>query len=524
MALALFVPSAFLDYLDGHEARRLDQVSPFGAFLDVACDWIVLIAYFAVMFSAHVLPIFSFSLLMLAVSLLVLAHLARFFSQGSSTAEREITQVSVSSTGTISTVLAYCAGAFGVLDGLFPSLSPRFLRLDRSIVLLFVSVFSTLFALLYLYLTLRSPSRRGDTPASHLKVHGSEPLFLLLLERFRLGPAYVFLCYELFLTMPLFLTAMVYGIFFENGEYKGIFWIRSQLWGYGLILPLVLYFATDFYISAPAAINSLKANRMISDELYDQFVKRANSFYHEKAYVGLVALVTVIAEIWFRFDMVRNHVHTFVRAGHLSPVECLETFAHMVSTYFVLSVLVNGTATLVVLTQIFKKSDFTSQVFHHDRYVGIKTVVHLLTDFSNIVLLVLVEFILTISDAIRLHLPPAEMHLVVFGFGLVALPILTLIPIWVVHDRLIAARQKWMEQLNNWFQAAYKGDASNPDSLEVTASVPYQLTSFEKADGIKRAIERIPTWPIPAYKVGVFLAKMTFTLVAFAAAIVEIVR
>ena len=95
VALALFVPSAFLDYLDGQVARRLDRVSPLGAFLDVACDWIVLVAYFAVMFSARALTILPFSLLMLAVSLLVIAHLARFFSQGSSTAEREIAQGSL---------------------------------------------------------------------------------------------------------------------------------------------------------------------------------------------------------------------------------------------------------------------------------------------------------------------------------------------------------------------------------------------------------------------------------------------
>ena len=386
----------------------------------------------------------------------------------------------------------------------------------------FVSAFSALFALLHLHLTLRSPSRPGDTAAPHIKVHGSEPLFRLLLDRFRLGPNYIFLYYELFLTMPLFATALGYCIFFENSEFKGIYWIRSQMWGYALILPLIAWFATDFYISAPGAINSLKANRIISDESHTQFVKDANKFYHEKAYVALIAVVTLIAEIWFRFDMVRNHVHAFVLAGHINRVELLETFVHIVSTYSVLLVLVYGTATLVLLTQVLKESDFTSLVFHEDRYVGIEEVVHLLTDFSNIVLLVLVEFILTISDAIRLHLPLAMMHLVVFGFGLVALPILTFVPIWVVHDRLINARRTWMGRLNNWFQAAC--GVSHPGNPEVSAGVPYQLMNFEKADGIKRAIDRIPMWPLPAYKVGAFLAKMAFTLVAFAAAIMDIVR
>lgn len=519
-ALGLFVVSAFLDGLDGHVARRLNRVSAFGAFLDVAGDWIVLVAYSAVMFRFGILTVVSLALLMFAVSLRIIAHFISFFEQGGFTAQKDSLEVPSSATGTISTVLAYSAGVFGTLDALLPGFFRRHLGVDASVILLFVSIFSALFALLFLLVTLRSPSRAPRDGQLPFNVHASEPLIRMLLDRFQLRPLDVGLCFEVVFTMPLFVTAIAVGLFSENAQYKGIFWTYSQLWGYSLILPLISALAAELYLSAPAA--SVSANNLVNDPNWVKSVEvAANAFYHDRMYILLIAGVTVVAEVLFRLDMIHNHVHSFFRNAHINIVECLETVVHAVSVYLVICVLVYGTATLVFLTRILRRADFTLQVFHEDRYVGIAPVIHLLTIFNNVVLLVLVEFVLTIADAVRHHLPIVMMHLVVFLFGLVALPILTLIPVWVVHERLVSARRNWTTRLNLWFR-----DASVINSLDQKfpsgAAFPPELSSFAKAHEVMRAIDSIPMWPFPAYKALGFAAKIVFTAMAFGASIQEI--
>lgn len=44
LAASLFVAAALTDWLDGYLARRLDQVSPFGAFLDPVADKLMVVA------------------------------------------------------------------------------------------------------------------------------------------------------------------------------------------------------------------------------------------------------------------------------------------------------------------------------------------------------------------------------------------------------------------------------------------------------------------------------------------------
>jgi phosphatidylglycerophosphate synthase len=516
-ALALFVLSAFIASLGGYVAKRQGRVSALGAFLDAACDWVVILAWFTAIFRATGPTTLWFHFFMLALSLRVITHLGSFFVQGGFAADKQSLRVPVSSTGTISTVLAYGAGVLGGLDALFPGLLWRRLGLDTSVVLLFASMLSTLFAVLFLLVIFRSPPRQDQSGQLPFQVHPPEPLFRLLLERLHLRPLEVGLCFEVFLTVPLFLTALSFSLFFENTEFKGIFRIYSQFFGYAVILPLISWFAAKFYASAPSAIATLTANRPIDDAAYKQFL----ALYNGRAYVVLTAAVTVIFEVWFRLDMVRNHVHTFIRDGRLSVVECVETLVHLISVYLVLCVLAYGTAALVLLTRLLNKTDFDFQLFHEDRYVGIREVVHLLTVFGNIVLLVLVEFALTIIDAIRLHLPTVTMHLVVFVFGMVALPVLTFAPIWVVHRRLIRAREAWMARLNVWFRTNCAREAEG-ETMTHGSAVPHALASFAKANELKRAIDAIPMWPLPAAKVVAFVAKLAFTLMAFAASVQEI--
>lgn len=44
LAMALFVAAALTDWLDGYLARRLNQISPFGAFLDPVADKLMVVA------------------------------------------------------------------------------------------------------------------------------------------------------------------------------------------------------------------------------------------------------------------------------------------------------------------------------------------------------------------------------------------------------------------------------------------------------------------------------------------------
>jgi phosphatidylglycerophosphate synthase len=518
LALALLTCAAFLDILDGHVARRLNRASALGAFLDVASDTIVLFAYFAVMFQAQRLTIVSFPLFMLAVSLGITTHFVNFFAQGGFTGDKNRVKPPASATGTLSTALAYGAGIFGSLEGLFPGMSHRYLRLEPSVVLLFLSIFSALFALLCLLVTVRRPSKYepGDLL---FQVHGSDPLFLLLLERLHLKPIDVALCFETFLTLPLFATAIATGLFFEDGHYKGIFWTYSQLWGYAVILPLVSLCAADLYRSAPVALATLRDTHLVQGADYQGFISDARKFFYDKVYIVMIVTATIVAEIWFRIDMVHHDIHRFFIDRHLNVVECIETVVHMASVYLVICVLVYGAATLVMLVRLLKQTDFAMQLFNEDRCVGLKPVVHLLTVFSNLVVLILGEFALAIIDAVRLRLP-VVMHLIIFVFCFIALPLLTFFPIWIVHERLLEARREWTARLNIWFQGAGSGPIG--DSTSGAAVVPGDLLSFAKADEVKRAIDRIPMWPLPAYKAVVFAAKLIFTVMAFGASIQEI--
>lgn len=52
-ASALFALAAFTDWLDGYLARRLDQTTPFGAFLDPVADKLIVVSALAVLIGQH---------------------------------------------------------------------------------------------------------------------------------------------------------------------------------------------------------------------------------------------------------------------------------------------------------------------------------------------------------------------------------------------------------------------------------------------------------------------------------------
>ncbi len=52
-AALLFAAAAFTDWLDGYLARRLDQATPFGAFLDPVADKLIVITALALLIGAH---------------------------------------------------------------------------------------------------------------------------------------------------------------------------------------------------------------------------------------------------------------------------------------------------------------------------------------------------------------------------------------------------------------------------------------------------------------------------------------
>jgi len=52
-AAGLFALAAFTDWLDGYLARRLDQSTPFGAFLDPVADKLIVVSALAVLIGHH---------------------------------------------------------------------------------------------------------------------------------------------------------------------------------------------------------------------------------------------------------------------------------------------------------------------------------------------------------------------------------------------------------------------------------------------------------------------------------------
>jgi CDP-diacylglycerol--glycerol-3-phosphate 3-phosphatidyltransferase len=52
-AAALFALAAFTDWLDGYLARRLDQATPFGAFLDPVADKLIVVSALVILVGHH---------------------------------------------------------------------------------------------------------------------------------------------------------------------------------------------------------------------------------------------------------------------------------------------------------------------------------------------------------------------------------------------------------------------------------------------------------------------------------------
>ena len=52
-AAGLFALAAFTDWLDGYLARRLDQTTPFGAFLDPVADKLIVVSALAILIGHH---------------------------------------------------------------------------------------------------------------------------------------------------------------------------------------------------------------------------------------------------------------------------------------------------------------------------------------------------------------------------------------------------------------------------------------------------------------------------------------
>ncbi|MCY3818111.1 MAG: CDP-diacylglycerol--glycerol-3-phosphate 3-phosphatidyltransferase [Gammaproteobacteria bacterium] len=53
LAALLFAAAAFTDWLDGYLARRLDQTTPFGAFLDPVADKLIVVTALVLLIGSH---------------------------------------------------------------------------------------------------------------------------------------------------------------------------------------------------------------------------------------------------------------------------------------------------------------------------------------------------------------------------------------------------------------------------------------------------------------------------------------
>ena len=140
VSAAIFTLAAITDWLDGYLARKLNQSTPFGAFLDPVADKLMVAVALAVLIEEHAALILTLPATIIIGREIVISALREWMAEMGSRAS-----VAVSYIGKIKTT-AQMAAIIGLLA--FP---PGMLQADIAIALLYVAAGLTLWSMgLYL--------------------------------------------------------------------------------------------------------------------------------------------------------------------------------------------------------------------------------------------------------------------------------------------------------------------------------------------------------------------------------------
>lgn len=104
VAAAIFGLAALTDWLDGYLARRLDQHSPFGAFLDPVADKLIVAAALVILVETFATPMISIPAVIIIGREIVISALREWMAEIG-----ERTRVSVSMIGKVKTTLQMVA-------------------------------------------------------------------------------------------------------------------------------------------------------------------------------------------------------------------------------------------------------------------------------------------------------------------------------------------------------------------------------------------------------------------------------
>lgn len=140
VASAIFSLAALTDWLDGYLARKLDQSTPFGAFLDPVADKLMVAVALAVLIEEHAALVLTLPATIIIGREIVISALREWMAEMGSRRS-----VAVSYIGKIKTT-AQMAAIIGLLA--FP---PGVVQSDISIALLYVAAVLTLWSM-WLYL------------------------------------------------------------------------------------------------------------------------------------------------------------------------------------------------------------------------------------------------------------------------------------------------------------------------------------------------------------------------------------
>ena len=160
---AIFALAAGTDWLDGYLARRLNQFTPFGAFLDPVADKLIVAAALILLLETHPTPIFALPALVIISREIVISALREWMAELGSR-----TSVAVSYVGKIKTTLQMIA--IGVLLAVDPEVHPVWDQIG--IVLLYIAAILTLWSMV-IYLKAAWPEFSRE-PNSEDDVQGND--------------------------------------------------------------------------------------------------------------------------------------------------------------------------------------------------------------------------------------------------------------------------------------------------------------------------------------------------------------
>jgi len=81
IAAAVFGLAAATDWVDGYMARKYDQVTPFGAFLDPVADKLVVVAAMVMLLEVHSSPLFSIASIIIIGREIVISALREWMAE-----------------------------------------------------------------------------------------------------------------------------------------------------------------------------------------------------------------------------------------------------------------------------------------------------------------------------------------------------------------------------------------------------------------------------------------------------------